>query len=215
MQVVEAAPGAALFLFEGSMGLLDYFKRKKDSKGNKLQEVFDQMETRTTLDFCRFEGTGTFDEAMGVEIPKRLTVCFSFSEKGFGFGEVVLVVDEKGRAFVDGETMSRDHVKRIIGALIDNAIMDTDEDPERHKLFDKVMHRSCGSPECPTNVEENTPCYNCDNKGYVETGNNDLPCESCFRGRTAVFSSGKTGEEVLNTYNPPYNERWPRAWGER
>ncbi len=59
-------------------------------------------------------------------------------------------------------------------------------------------------------------CTKCNDTGVIDTGNNDLPCESCIKGKTALFNVGggeqQTGEEVLQNYNPPYNLRRPAAW---
>lgn len=58
-------------------------------------------------------------------------------------------------------------------------------------------------------------CGVCNDRGYVETGNNDLPCENCVRGRDTVFSGGKTGAQIIRSYNNYTHARWPKAWGPR
>ncbi len=59
-------------------------------------------------------------------------------------------------------------------------------------------------------------CPHCNDTGVIETGNNDLPCEHCPKGQTAVFNVGggqtQTGEQVLRSYNPPGNLRQPPSW---
>lgn len=49
-------------------------------------------------------------------------------------------------------------------------------------------------------------CKHCKDTGIIETGNNDLPCDDCPAGDTAIFNTvgGRklTGAEVRNTYNP-------------
>lgn len=52
-------------------------------------------------------------------------------------------------------------------------------------------------------------CPHC-RAGIVETGSNDLPCEHCVKGKTAVFSDGQTGEDVFRSYNSP--RPMPDAW---
>ncbi len=48
-------------------------------------------------------------------------------------------------------------------------------------------------------------CKHCNDTGVNETGNNDLPCDYCPAGDTALFNvSGRgtlTGVEVRKTYN--------------
>jgi len=58
-------------------------------------------------------------------------------------------------------------------------------------------------------------CTKCNDTGVWETGNNDLPCDACHRGATALFNSAGygqlTGLEVINTYNKGYRQI-PDAW---
>ena len=56
-------------------------------------------------------------------------------------------------------------------------------------------------------------CSDCGDRGFIETGNNDLPCESCDVGRDLVFGGGRTGKEILMGYNGYTPARWPKAWG--
>lgn len=72
--------------------------------------------------------------------------CFSYSEPGYGFGEFSLRQTEEG-LFLDTEISGPERVKKYLEWLVDNAILDTDQDPERHLLYNKVMGRSCGE-EC-------------------------------------------------------------------
>jgi hypothetical protein len=46
--------------------------------------------------------------------------------------------------FLDTEHISLDRVKHYFEALLDKAILDTDNDPERHRLYNQVMGRQCG-----------------------------------------------------------------------
>lgn len=57
-------------------------------------------------------------------------------------------------------------------------------------------------------------CKKCNDTGVWETGNNDLPCEECPLGATAIFSTvdgQQTGLQVFNGYNPP-RRPIPEAW---
>ena len=63
--------------------------------------------------------------------------------------------------------------------------------------------------------EDEVICRHCNDSGVIETGNNDLPCEHCPKGQTAVFNTGygqQTGEQVLRGYHPPSNTRQPPTW---
>lgn len=91
---------------------------------------------------------------------EALSISFSFSEKGFGFGEIYIIM-LNGQVFVDGESMSRELIKEIVDRIsednrvalsehgilipqiIDKAILDTDNNPDNHRLFNKVRYRQC------------------------------------------------------------------------
>ena len=79
--------------------------------------------------------------------PNRVAVGLQFSEKGFGFGELLFVQTPEGLC-LDAETMRPEHVKRYLGALVDSAILDSDLDPERHAKYNEIRGRGCG-PRCP------------------------------------------------------------------
>lgn len=62
-----------------------------------------------------------------------------------------------------------------------------------------------------TNTAVGFNCNHCRDTGYIETGNNDLPCTHCHRGRDAVFNTmdGKqTGAET-------HTGSWPASWGNK
>lgn len=76
----------------------------------------------------------------------------------------------------------------------------------------KALGRWCGdggSGKAPPDV-----CANCKGTGVFETGSNDLPCELCPAGRTALFNVGgirpQTGEEVFLGYRG--GRTLPAAW---
>ena len=82
------------------------------------------------------------DEVDEDAIPE-VTVILRFSEKGFGFGEIALKQTQKG-LFLDTECMSLERVKYFVNSLLDKAITDVEQDPERHKLYNEVMQTQCG-----------------------------------------------------------------------
>jgi hypothetical protein len=76
-----------------------------------------------------------------------VTVVINFSERGFGFGQIAIRKHPKG-VFVDTECMSLDRVKRYLASLLDGAVLDTDDEASKHKLYNEVMGRRCGEG-CP------------------------------------------------------------------
>ena len=123
--------------------------RKKKAKPIDLDKVMAGLPTRTKLEYCQFEASGKKTK-WGAEVPKRMVLVLSFAEVGFGFGEVTIMTDKKGQVYIDGETMSREHVKVILSRLVDDAIMDREDDPKKHRAYDRVMKRYCGDPNCPS-----------------------------------------------------------------
>jgi hypothetical protein len=56
-------------------------------------------------------------------------------------------------------------------------------------------------------------CRHCDDSGVIETGNNDLPCEHCPKGRTAVFNTmdgPQTGEDMIREFGRPLPAAWSK-----
>jgi len=102
-----------------------------------VQEVFDGLPTRVSLRFARFK-PGDGEEAP----PAEVVVVFAFSERGFGFGEVTLKQTPEG-VFLDTECMSAERCKKYLSALVDSAIADTEDDPDKHALYNRVMGRRC------------------------------------------------------------------------
>ena len=72
--------------------------------------------------------------------PTEFGAVFSFSDSSFGFGQLILKQTPKG-VFLDTECMSRERAKKYLAHLIDSAITDTEEDPEKRQLFDEAMGR--------------------------------------------------------------------------
>lgn len=95
-----------------------------------LQKILDKMPTYCAVTYARGDKIEPEElDEIGMPKFKRLVVGFNFSEAGFGFGEIVIVVDPAtGKHYIDAETMSREHVKALLGLMVDNAILDTDPD---------------------------------------------------------------------------------------
>lgn len=110
-----------------------------DDMSGAFQRILDSCSDHVSLSFGRAERPipGGFPEY------ERVVAVFSFSQKGFGFGEFAIVQDGD-QAFVDTEHMSLDRVKGFISRLLDGAILDTDDDPTRHRLYNERMGRRCG-----------------------------------------------------------------------
>jgi hypothetical protein len=98
---------------------------------SKLDDIMAKIPTATTLSFGR-------------QTEDRTVAVFKFAETGFGFGEITFVADAEGRLFLDGECMSRDKIKEILGRAVDDAILDTETDPDLHALYNEVKGRTCG-----------------------------------------------------------------------
>lgn len=86
---------------------------------------------------------------------KKAWVTISFSEKGFGFGEILLVQTKKG-LFIDSERMGREGVMHFLQAMVDSAIFDTETDPEKHALFNEERGRWCGG-RCAVCFQDGDP----------------------------------------------------------
>lgn len=111
-----------------------------------LKKILDGCPTEVSLRCAHSTPDPDADPEDDFAPVKEVVVVLSFSEKGFGFGEVTLVQNEHG-VFLDTECMSVATAKRFFAALLDKAIPDTDRDPARHKLYNQAMGRTCG-PRC-------------------------------------------------------------------
>lgn len=105
-----------------------------------LQKFFDSLSTHVCLGYAHSEYPEGV-EPLG-ETPDKVVVVLGFSEKGFGFGEVSFVQTKEG-LFLDTEDMGPEKVKKYLSLLVDQAILDTDEDPEKHLLYNKVRNSVC------------------------------------------------------------------------
>lgn len=97
-----------------------------------LKKILGELPTHVRLDYARHR-----------EDPRRTSATFVFSQSGFGFGEITFVAVD-GQLFIDGERMGVEKIKELLGIAIDGAILDSDKDPERHALYNRVMRRVCG-----------------------------------------------------------------------
>jgi hypothetical protein len=109
---------------------------------SELDALMAQFPTSVRLAYGHADGGPTAEDP-GKEA-ERAVAMFQFSEKGFGFGEITIVQTPEG-CFLDTEHMSRETVKRFLGMLIDGAIADTDTEPEKHLLYNRVAGRTCGA----------------------------------------------------------------------
>lgn len=126
----------------------------KQARGSgTLEEALAGIPARVALTYARYKPGKPMPKSsrkvrLSIEEPPpaEVVVVLQFSEPGFGFGEVCLKQTPEG-VFLDTECMSLDRVKRYFGQLLDSAITDIDQDPKRHKLYNRAKRRSCG-PGC-------------------------------------------------------------------
>ena len=76
--------------------------------------------------------------------PKKATLVIAVSEPDWGFGEFAFVQDETGQLFLDTECSGRERVQEMVAAWISSAIIDSDQDPDKHRRYCEVMQRTCG-----------------------------------------------------------------------
>jgi hypothetical protein len=107
-----------------------------------LDLLLSQFPTSVRLSYGAAKGGPTARDPG--KVAERVVAMFQFSEKGFGFGEITIMQTKEG-CFIDTEHMSRETVKRFLGALVDGAVTDTDDDPEKHLLYNQEAGRRCGA----------------------------------------------------------------------
>jgi len=116
----------------------------------KLEQVLADLPTKVTLTYASYkpgvpaEPEGSVHLAIDDPPPEEVALVLQFCEPGFGFGEVTLVQTAEG-VFIDTERTNLKRVKKWFCALIDSAIPDWEQDPERHALYNRVMRSECGS----------------------------------------------------------------------
>lgn len=112
-----------------------------------FHEVLKGLPTRVCLGYAAYKQGVPKEGQHPWEVePDEVVVSIEFSESGFGFGEVTIKQTPQG-IFVNTECMSLERVKKYLAALVDSAITDNDQDPEKHALYNEVMRRGCG-PRC-------------------------------------------------------------------
>lgn len=111
----------------------------KDELGTILAGVSD----KTEIILVREEGVDPNDHYRE-NTPERITICVSFSEPGFGFGDISFV-QQDGKVCIDTERMGREGVVHFLTKLLKDAIYDTDDNEANHLEYNRIMKRSCGN----------------------------------------------------------------------
>ena len=125
-----------------------------------FDRLFDDITTSVRIDFAQSTPSPDGDELSPC---RDAVVGLSFSERGFGFGQICLFQSPEG-AFIDTECMGREKVLQYLTVFLNSAILDTDQDPERHAAYNRARRRTCYDA-CPACVaykamkggEETTP----------------------------------------------------------
>jgi len=114
---------------------------------SKFVEILKGLPTHVSLRYADYKpGVPKEGEYEWDTPPEKVVFMLQFSESGFGFGEVTIKQTSQG-VFVNTECMSLERVKKYLAALVDSAITDNEQDPEKHALYNEVMGRGCG-PRC-------------------------------------------------------------------
>jgi len=66
----------------------------------------------------------------GVTPHQPFHFSLDFSLKGFGFGQLYFSLNPEGKIHISNERMDRDTIKRILGVMVDQAVL-ADEPPVR------------------------------------------------------------------------------------
>ena len=120
---------------------------------SSLEQVLAVIPARVTLTYARHKPGKPMPKSsrkvrLAIEAPPaEVVVVLQFSEPGFGFGEIALKQTPSG-LFLDTEHTSLAQARGYFAQLLDSAVTDIDQDPKRHKLYNRVMGRRCG-PGCP------------------------------------------------------------------
>ncbi len=113
-----------------------------NEQADKLTAILNTVPTAVRLTYASMDPQPKTEEDM--DAPADIVVTLSFSEKGFGFGEVSLMADKDGRTIIDTEHMGKAKALKYLSRLIEEAIDDVDQDPERHALYNEIRGRKCG-----------------------------------------------------------------------
>lgn len=109
-----------------------------EEREKRFQEIVDGMPTHVLPSFARMSEVKDVEDA-----PDEIVMGFSVSEKGWGFGEFVIAL-RQGKVFIDTEYEGGERIVEFVKRMVASAVLDTDQDPERHKLYNEVMGRRCG-----------------------------------------------------------------------
>jgi hypothetical protein len=104
------------------------------------------------------------------------------------------------------------HVGKIVKAVRDYYKGVLTEAELAHATLDVAVDLGVPKPEGRFAFVVEQKCSHCNDSGVIETGNNDLPCEHCPKGRTAVFNTmdgRQTGEQMVTQ---EFGRPMPAAW---
>lgn len=110
---------------------------------NKFEEILSGLPSAVRLTYAAMEPHPVTEEDM--DKPMDIVVVLSFSEPNFGFGEISIRTDKLGRTVVDTEHMGKRKTIELLTKLVEQAIDDRDDDPERHALYNQIRGRRCSS----------------------------------------------------------------------
>lgn len=117
---------------------------------DKLNAALGSLPSKVEIQYASCKKQPELPEGMGgivlgcdMDVPLEAVVVLSFSEPGFGFGEITLIQTPAG-VFLDTECMNLDRVKKYFMALLDSAITDREEDPTKHALYNQETGTRCG-----------------------------------------------------------------------
>jgi len=109
---------------------------------DKLKDIFDKVPNYTQIRFASCELHE--DDTEGMRLPKKATLVIAFGKPGFGFGEFTFVQDSDGKLYLDTECSNRETVIECLAQLVNEAIVDWDQDPIKHKKYNEIRGRRCG-----------------------------------------------------------------------
>lgn len=113
---------------------------------SKLEEAMARVPRYAKFTYANMEHDKEDPADEGDErMPKKVAIVLSFSEPGFGFGEITLIQNDKGQLFVDTECTGKLMALRFFLNALDDAITDQNMTPSKHKLYNEVMGRTCSS----------------------------------------------------------------------
>jgi len=112
------------------------------STAKRVRELLRQVPSYAYFCWARQEANDDAGLAP-IPMPRKLSIGLAFGEPGFGFGEFTFVQDLEGQVYIDTECTSRKTLQRMLSRLLESAIFDTDQDPERHRKYNANRGRRC------------------------------------------------------------------------